>query len=270
MRTIKAAAVLGALVGFVLAQMPSQMPPMMPMVFNPFFGLTPPGKEKEFKIGSWAEYKITNIDKNANFPPQMKISIVGKEKREGKTYYWMEMEIRNSNGDHDIVKYLTNFDKQDTSSLRTISVIFKHNDEQAIEYDMSPSQMSEMMRYSRQGEPDQTEKTPEPEAEIKTETEIIKVPAGSFKCKHYSVETEKGKNEVWFSDDVPVIGAVKMKSPEAEAVLIKYGNEGAKSAITETPQKINPGMMFPPTGPGGSMPPGSNPMQDAIKNYFGR
>jgi hypothetical protein len=73
--------------------------------------------------------------------------------------------------------------------------------------------------------------------------ESVTVPAGTFKTRHLKDATTG--DEVWVSERVP-FGVVKhVGKGTGETVLVATGT-GAKTAITETPIEMPPGMMGPP------------------------
>ena len=69
-------------------------------------------------------------------------------------------------------------------------------------------------------------------------TETIATPAGSFACDHYQSQESGGTVDVWVATKVSPYGLVKMASPGTTMVISKLIT-GAKSRITETPQKLD-------------------------------
>lgn len=67
--------------------------------------------------------------------------------------------------------------------------------------------------------------------------ETISTPAGSFSCEHYQSQESGGTVDAWVAAQVSPYGLVKMNGPQTTMVLSKVIT-GAKSRITETPQKI--------------------------------
>ncbi|MCD6594115.1 hypothetical protein J7L68_00345 [bacterium] len=217
---------------------------MAPGVFNPFSGLSSPDKA-QFGNGAWIEYKTISNDKDES--GRMKFSIVGEEERDGRKCHWFEIEMWNDNGDHTISKMLVSGDLSQSEN-RTMSMIIKSNDEPAYEFDFDIP--TDSTRVENESQPDarqenidytQNYQASDDRTEVKTDEQTITVAAGTFKCKHITaVDKETGeKSEMWFSSKVPLVTIVKMKSADMEMELLKYGASGAKSAITETPQKIN-------------------------------
>jgi len=67
--------------------------------------------------------------------------------------------------------------------------------------------------------------------------EQITTPAGTFSCDHYQTNERGGPVDAWVTASVSPYGLVKMTSRDTTITLAKLV-KGAKSRITETPQKI--------------------------------
>ena len=76
--------------------------------------------------------------------------------------------------------------------------------------------------------------------------ETITTPAGAFECDHYQVADGGKTVDAWVSERVSPYGIVKVAGPGMTMTLQKLVT-GAKSRITETPQKVEipsmPGLM---------------------------
>lgn len=66
--------------------------------------------------------------------------------------------------------------------------------------------------------------------------EQVTTPAGTFSCDHYRLE-EQGGTDVWVASNISPYGLVKMTSKNTTMTLSKVV-KGAKTKITETPQKL--------------------------------
>ena len=66
--------------------------------------------------------------------------------------------------------------------------------------------------------------------------EQVTTPAGTFSCDHYRLE-EQGGTDVWVAGTVSPYGLVKLSSKNTTMTLSKVV-KGAKTRITETPQKL--------------------------------
>jgi len=238
----------------------------MPPIFNPFAGTKTPQSPKN-TLGAWCEYKIKAEEEEAS--GTMKLSIVGEDKREGKSLYWFELDFKNDEGDRNIVKMLT---KSGVLEGKTgyYSVVVKHNDEQALEFEFQipEEEVESKAQPQKPAEPSSKEsegaETSYPGNRVTIKTETIKVPAGKFKCQHITVEdtVENEKIDLWFTPDVPITGIVKMASDDMEAVLLSYGWQGAKSAITETPKKVSFGKILIPQAPPDELEEGGGKEED--------
>jgi len=169
-----------------------------------FFGYTP-------RVGSWWEYEMTTNGEKA----AMRQACVGEEVIEGKTYYWQEIKTSTGEGPT-IIKMLVSLEGEVKRH------VVKSPGQPAMEM---PPQMIQKQRAA--GE------------EVKLEDvgeETVKVPAGSFKCTHYREFDPWAKESMdgWVNAK---IGVVKITSKGSVMVLKAYGT-GAKSEITETPQKM--------------------------------
>ena len=67
--------------------------------------------------------------------------------------------------------------------------------------------------------------------------EQITTPAGTFSCDHYQMNERGGTVDAWVAASVSPYGLVKMTARDTTITLAKLV-KGAKSRITETPQKI--------------------------------
>jgi len=109
-------------------------------------------------------------------------------------------------------------------------MIVKMGDEPAVEM---PVQM--MQGSKDQGQRGKT---------IDKGTESIKVPAGTFTAQHMQNQDGETVVDTWVHKDISPYGMVKSQSKEFEMVLLGYGT-GAKTLITETPQKFEMPQMSP-------------------------
>lgn len=75
--------------------------------------------------------------------------------------------------------------------------------------------------------------------------ESVTTPAGTFSCDHYQTQGSGGTADVWVAAQISPYGLVKMTGQGTTMLLSKVVT-GARSRITETPQKIEmpdmPGM----------------------------
>lgn len=221
--------------------------------FNPFAGIYAPSEARQLKNGAWTMYNINNRTEGKT--GRMKLSMLGDDERNGYKYHWFELEIWDDEGNHDIIKFLTKGDLTDESD-GYLSVVMKHNDEPAYEFEfaMPEDTLKDMLTPPPNASEEDINKYKAKKSQqwdsnrykITTTTEKITVPAGTFDCTRIT-QIDKETNErsdIWVSKDTPLFGFVKVKSNDTDMELVDYGNDGAKSAITETPQKINFNQMF--------------------------
>jgi len=184
-------------------------------------------------VGAWAEYQ-TNVKNQKEAPNKMKISIVG---REGDSW-WYEMVMQGK--ERMVSKVLVSGDPEDRKNVKRM--IMKAGDRPAME-------MPVMGLGPSQGKP----KPPKGKL-VDKGIESIAVPAGTFQTRHMQYQGPDGVVDSWVSEKVPPYGVVKSQARDFEMVLTGYGT-GARSLITETPQKMQMPQM--PGMPKGMMPPGT-------------
>jgi hypothetical protein len=172
-------------------------------------------------VGGWSEYQMTGKGEQ---PSKMKIAIVGKE----GDAYWYETVMETKQEGRTISKMLVSGNPQDQTSIKRM--IVKMGDEPAMEM---PVQM--MQGSKDQGQRGKT---------IDKGTESIKVPAGTFTTQHMQYQDGETVVDTWVHKDISPYGMVKSQSKEFEMILLGYGT-GAKTLITETPQKFEMPQMPP-------------------------
>lgn len=172
-------------------------------------------------VGGWSEYQMTGKGEQ---PSKMKIAIVGKE----GDAYWYETVMETKQEGRMISKMLVSGNPEDQKSIKRM--IVKMGDEPAVEM---PVQM--MQGSKDQGQRGKT---------IDKGTESIKVPAGTFTAQHMQNQDGETVVDTWVHKDISPYGMVKSQSKEFEMVLLGYGT-GAKTLITETPQKFEMPQMSP-------------------------
>ncbi|MCX7983190.1 MAG: DUF3108 domain-containing protein [Syntrophales bacterium] len=166
-------------------------------------------------VGGWSEYQIVAKGEPGQ---KMKIAVVGKEGND----YWYET-VTEGKGTRVIYKVLVSGDPNDKKGAKRI--IFKEGNNPAIELPAQPIGQEPKGKEEKAGKM------------IDKGMETVKVPAGIFKTRHFQYEGKEGV-DVWLDEKVPPYGLVKSTAKEMEMVLLGYGT-GAKSLITETPQKLN-------------------------------
>ncbi len=171
-------------------------------------------------VGGWSEYQRTS--KNGE-SLKKKFAIVGKE----GNAYWYESVTEGGRKGRFILKLLVSGDPREPKNVNR--VIQKPGINPAVEFPI------EEMRLLLT---DQEQKG----RIIDKGNETIKVPAGSFSTKHMQYQDGVEVLDIWICKDVSPYGMIKSQSKDHEMVLIGYGT-GAKTLITETPQKVDPSQM---------------------------
>ncbi len=170
-------------------------------------------------LGCWAEYQVTEKGES---PSKMKLAIVGKE----GDAYWYETVIETKEEGRTVSKMLVSGNPEDQKNIKRM--IVKMGDEPAMEM---PIQM--LQASKDEGQKGKT---------IDKGTETIKVPAGTFTARHIQYQHEGLLEDTWLHKDISPYGVVRSQSKDFEMILLGYGT-GAKTQITETPQKVDmPGM----------------------------
>jgi hypothetical protein len=182
--------------------------------------------EPSWEVGDWASYEVTGGTLAAY---TLRYAITGVDTVKGEPYYWFEMI--GSRGERKFIyKMLVPYGYRGVAERMIIKVA---------------DQLIEMPQSEGLAEDPPVENRPylylagEVNAG-KIGEEKITVPAGKFLTIHAEVKDLNGRQtEVWVSGDVPVFGIVAQKTPVEEMKLVATG-DGAVTAITEEPVKIDP------------------------------
>jgi len=181
-------------------------------------------------IGGWSQWQSKD--------GKLKLAAIGTEKKDGKDYYWIEMQ-GNQTGPQakgGIMQVLVPSFPYQMDGIQ--GMVMKAEGQPAMK---ANDQMLSMMR-SRMTENSTSAALRDCSNWSKVGEESLTVPAGTFKTQHF--KDSKSANEVWVSHDV-AFGLVKGNFPEkaGEIVLIAQGTD-AKSSITEKP--VDMGEMMKP------------------------
>ena len=185
---------------------------------------TGPRFYSDFKpvVGAWSEYQMTEKGGPSS---KMKMAIVGKE----GDAYWYETMMEDRREGKVISKMLVSGDPGETKNIKRM--IIKTGDDPAMEM---PVQMM-----------GQADKSQGPKGKtVDKGVETIKVPAGTFTTQHMQYQDGERIVDTWVAKDVSPYGMVKSQSKDFEMVLLGWGT-GAKTLITETPQKFEMPQMPP-------------------------
>jgi hypothetical protein len=186
-------------------------------------------------VGAWSEFKWVG---GRNDGATIRMSIVGKERREGADYLWMEIVMRDfpmGSGRQQaeaprrmISKMLVPGFGAGAGSPR--AAIIKLGDLPAMEMPVGQSRMG------AQGAPNleacQNAKV--------VGWESVTVPAGTFRAIH--IVGANGRGDSWVAPNLPFALVKEVGNDEGQSrqmVLIAHGM-GARSLITERPQPFDP------------------------------
>jgi hypothetical protein len=170
-------------------------------------------------VGAWAEYQMTAKGEE---PMTMRLAIVGKE----GDFFWYETVMSMKDQGRMVTKMLVSGNPQDTQNVKRM--ILKSGDDPAME-----------MPISAPAEPKaETDKPKQPEGTLVNKgSEMITVPAGTFKADHYVYTQDEIVVDSWVAPDIGPYGMAKTLTKDMEMVLTAYGKD-ATTLITETPQKF--------------------------------
>jgi hypothetical protein len=171
------------------------------------------------RIGDWAEMRMDM--KKSKQPAVSRISFVGKEERNGRDLYRMQM-VSTMEGKRHIVQMLTPWDMSVMAEGQDFDseVVMKVGDQPAMIMPIKADQRTGMYDLRKEC------------AKIKyAGEETVAVPAGSFKAQHYSGPD----GDTWVSTEVPGWRMVKMTTRDGDTMVLTAMGTGAKNEITEKP-----------------------------------
>jgi hypothetical protein len=177
------------------------------------------------EVGTFVKYKF--VDEKVQNETILKLSIVGKEKIEGKgDFFWYEVEqTEPKTGNVTIVKLLMSGNPKDFGSVQRM--IFKSGKEPASEL---PQTFVNLM--------DQGAKEATGENKPKSKnlgTEKIETKMKTFECMHTQETSQNGQvTDSWTNVEVPMFGIVKRTGGSRTLVLLDHGT-GAVTAVKEKP-----------------------------------
>jgi hypothetical protein len=175
------------------------------------------------EVGRWAEYKAKYQDD----PYTIRYSVIGSEARGGKELRWVEMQMKGSEKDKNLV-YQMLVPGSFTEMDQVQEVIFKPGNNPAMK-------MSGPMLGMIRGQLDKQSFLKDVCAGVSlVGKESLSVPAGKFETLHF--RSAEHAADSWVSADVP-FSLVKSTGKQFEMELASHG-QGAKSSITEKPQEM--------------------------------
>lgn len=186
----------------------------------------------DVSVGQWVEYRFSAAP--AEEPMTMYSAIVGTEDLEGVRHYWHESKMLGETGSMIIQMLVPGypFNAEDTRRI-----IMKMGDQPAM--DVS-ERMLGMMRGQGMGNDPVKDAIERCDELTEVGRESVTVPAGTFETLHLRYSGDDSVMDMWVTPDVP-FGMVKAMLPNQQEVLLVDHGTGAKSSITEAPQRM-PGM----------------------------
>jgi hypothetical protein len=180
-------------------------------------------------IGQWADYSMSVA---SMAPMKMRLALVGKAQGSQTLEMSAEGGVMASAGGKMIVQTRITSDPKG-GDPRATKVVMQLGDNDPMEM---PAEAAEQSRFTK----------PDPKALVGEET--VKVPAGTFKAKHYHAKLEGDSTlDYWIADKALPLGLVKMEGdPKTPGVpgpvkleLTALG-KNAKQVITKTPGPFDP------------------------------
>ena len=172
------------------------------------------------KVGAWVEYSMHNRAVGKKF--RWRIALVGKK---AKNQYWWEYTMRWGRLRSVIIKTLVKGKKHDPRKI--LRMIWKPGGHQAVEIPVKKGK--KLIDFYRP-----TRKT----KSKRVGSVALKVVAGTFQADKYVYNPPREQKSVfWTSKTVPLLGLVKLLSPDMRMELISYGYN-ARPQITEKPGKL--------------------------------
>jgi hypothetical protein len=204
-------------------------------------------------VGSWADYTMTV----ASMPQmKMRMALVSKTEK-GTPTYAVETQVEGGmmpSGAGKVMMQSTLAGAGSDVKLQKVVMQMGAND--PMEMPLDPSMARQFQK-------------PDPKTLIKEET--VKVPAGSFKTKHYRQKTPQGDVfDFWVSETVPPYGVVKMEGEQKSNPAVKGKlkmelvgtGKDAKPSITKTPKPFDQAALMQQVM-GGKGAPGQAPAAPA-------
>jgi hypothetical protein len=169
------------------------------------------GKLVNPKVGQWAWYDVTDTATSEHFA--MRQAIVGKEEISKKPAFWLETEIVPTVGYKSVYKMLVTGPASDPKNVE--KVILKQGIEPPKEVPIS----------SRSKAPENDGEGNKPKRQSMG-MENVETPSGVLQAERFHVVEGEQTTDVWINNEVKPTGIVRMRSPQGELVLRKFGEGG--------------------------------------------
>lgn len=165
------------------------------------------GKLVNPQVGAFAWYNLTDVSTGKTY--FLRQAIVGQDRVKRKDAYWLETELIPKVGFPSVYKMLLTGPASNPRNVHRLLV----REGTGVVQEVSLDQM---------GDAPDVDEAPRELAG----TETIDLPGGSIEAEHYIVGGGAEKTELWVSEEVPPLGVVRMKTPQGELSLQRYGVGG--------------------------------------------
>jgi hypothetical protein len=192
------------------------------------------------RVGVWAWYELTDAATGEKY--FLRQAIVGEERDGRKVGQWLEVQVRPQVGFPTTYKMLLTGPASDPANIKRIYYQSGNDPIQRIE----PESL----------EPQETPENTQPEP---VNQQTIETPNGPIVCNYYKLPDG---TEFWLSDAVPPMGIVRLKSPEGELRLERFG-EGGPDAATALVTEEDKGGSKPAPSDDGDTPAAEAPQEES-------
>lgn len=176
------------------------------------------------KPGVWAWYDVG--DPASGNTLMLRLAIVGEEKVQDKTGYWLEIEVVPPVGYKSVYKMLVTGPANDPRNVH--KMFQREGAEPAKEVPVPTGPQADTPKAKTDG------------AKKLVGEEEVEAAGAKMKASHYEIVQEGKQVDVWLSEAISPMGIVRMKSPASGMVLRAHGEggEGARSVLDddETPK----------------------------------
>lgn len=176
------------------------------------------GKLVNPEVGAFAWYNLTDSATGKQF--FLRQAIVADERVNRKDAYWLETELVPKVGYPTVYKMLLTGPASDPDNVHRLIIREGTQPPQEIEIDQS-----------RKPE----EATGPPRKSLGVET--VSLPDREVLAERFAVGRGEAKTEIWVSEEVRPMGLVRMKSPEGELILQRFG-VGGKDGASAIPDAL--------------------------------
>jgi len=176
------------------------------------------GKLINPRVGQWAWYDLHDTQNDARFA--VREAIVGKERVDGETGYWLEIEIIPQAGYKTVMKTLLTGPASDPDNIHRLILKrgFDPIQDVPVHHGKDPMNIEGRVKRKSLG------------------MEEIPTANGTIRAEKFQVTADGKTNFVWTNPDVLPTGVVRMQSPHGLWVLRNYG-EGGEHAETILPHE---------------------------------